>query len=171
MTDPDSNFDIDSLLPDWSRSVFLVLERNPHWSSAVAAEFRTRLVGTSAVRGADHELLAGGVTEVDFVSLTASRDVVARLGTTTVLGIIAVLSDVERDGLVLLGRLARLSRAVPPVLMLGDARHRELVPVLYEAGASSVLIDQPTDIHVAEWCRNVVQLTGRNGGRGNEQDV
>ena len=159
-------FDPASLLPDWSRLEFVVLERDTRWSSAVAAEFRA---AGNAVLTAERR--PGVFADIGFVSVPGSRQIVARLKSSSVLGIIAVLNDVERETLVLLGRLARLSQPVPPVLMLGDRHHRGLVPVLHEAGASAVLIDRPADVQVAEWCHQVVRLTGRNGGRGKAQDV
>jgi hypothetical protein len=47
---------------------------------------------------------------------------------------------------------------VKHILVIGDTRHRELLPLLFETGVSSVVLNQPTDIQVAAWCRKIAGI-------------
>ncbi len=68
-----------------------------------------------------------------------------------------------RDCLLLLGRLSRLGRDHPPVLLVIPDNVVAMMPLLLEAGAATVMVQaKVSDITIADWCRRVTASSDPN---------
>ena len=157
-----SGFDIDQILrqavPQWTQADFLFLETHPWWAPSVQAELaRTNMGKVPACRG--QAVSAVGVTtEYRCQSVSSTERIHDQIRTGSVAGIILFAEHRMRDCLLLLGRLGRLCRPHPPVLLVIPMNAVSLLPLLMESGAGSVLLQSVTDTQVAKWCRRVIGI-------------
>ncbi len=128
-------------LPDWSTTRFVVFEPTNLWTPAISAEVQERLAAT------DPQIRSTPV----FDACHAARDVIMLAEVRSTVGFVLFLTGLERECLGILGRLARLPRQ-RPILIIAESVHRDLLPVLLEAGASTVLFDVKDDVPIADWC-------------------
>ena len=131
-------------LPQWSRAEFVFLENEPWWASSVQAE----LSSTSSLSASVQP-----TKEMCCISVNSDRAVLDHLDRATPAGIIIFAGHHMRECLLLLGRLGRLCRPTPPILVVIPANAEAMIPLLLESGASSVYVERVSDIRVAGWCR------------------
>jgi len=142
----DLNEIVRSSLPQWSVAEFVFLESTPQWAPAVQAE----LIASQPQQSS---------TTIDFrcSSVTRDREVIERIQGTTPAGVILFAADRFRECLLLLGRLGRLCRPTPDVLVVIPSKIDAMTPLLLESGATTVFVGDISDIRIAEWCRRVAR--------------
>ena len=128
-------------LPDWSTRRFVVFDHSGRWTSAVSAEVAQRLAALK------HQKANATV----FEACDSARDVLLLSELRSTIGVVLFLSGLERECLGVLSRLAKQPRH-RPILIIAERRHRDLLPVLLEAGSDTVLFDIKDDIPIADWC-------------------
>lgn len=147
MSHPDTGMpDAESYVPKWTDSRFVVIDRTGRWASAISAEANS----------------SGDVDSVilTFESCTSTRDAVDFVGLKNTVGFILFLDGLERECLSFLGRLGR-SHHHSQLLAVASDKHRDLLPVIMEAGVESVLFNVCDDIPVAGWARRVAKKLQR----------
>lgn len=133
-------------LPDWSRSCFVVVEGSVFWSSSIAREISARTQTRQR----------GQLAAMDFVSVHSAQHAWREITRRPVSGIILELEGMEREAIVLLGRIVR-QQISPPICAVHSAAHFSLIPVLCESGVSTLVSRPPIDVSVADWCERVVE--------------
>ncbi len=128
-------------LPNWSTSRIVVLEKSGRWTPAIAAEVHQRLDKT-------HQ--QAGQTLV-FERCSSARDAIFLSELRNSRGLVLFLKGLERECLGVLSRLARLPLK-RPILVIAENVHRDLLPVLLEGGADTVLFNVRDDVPIADWC-------------------
>lgn len=129
-------------LPDWTERRFIVVERTGRWAPAISAEVNSHVKQGSSV--------------LTFEACLTTRDAVDFIDLKNTLAFLLFLDGQERDCLAFLGRLGRSYRH-HEILAVVTNVHRNLLPVIMEAGVQSVLTDVRDDIDVAEWCCRVAE--------------
>ncbi|MEZ6127881.1 MAG: hypothetical protein R3C59_04310 [Planctomycetaceae bacterium] len=135
----------DRYLPDWSTTQFIVLDRSRRWAAPIAAQVAANLHRRRDFSGRPPE----------FETCDSAKDVLLFCDQPSTLGVILMMTGVERDCLTLLARIARIP-ARPPVLAICSTAHAELLPLLLEAGVHTALFDVVNDVPIADWCLNWV---------------
>lgn len=131
-------------LPDWSEKRFVVLEPDVKWAPAIELEVASQLKASGQ---------SGVVANFDSTSTT--REVLMLSEAANTAGLVLLISGMERECLGLLRRLPNLTNR-PTVLVVGETKHTELIPVILESGVSSFLLDVKNDIPIAEWCCRIL---------------
>ncbi len=150
MTSIDINRILHESVPLWNQAEFVFLEPNPWWAPSV-----------QALLAGDIEAAAGGggvagsagdpSTDYRCESVSSPRAIHERVQSRPLAGVVLMVGEQVRD--CLLGRLSRLGRPTPPVLMVIPPTAVSLLPMLLESGASSVMVEGVTDLQIADWCR------------------
>ncbi len=153
MTDVDLEAIIESVIPSWNRAEFHFLEPTPMWAPSVQSELQ-RLTH-AAVQSSDSTDF-GRCSEVHCHSHPTTRSIFEQIKNERCDGVVLFGKDHMRDVLLCLGRLTRLCRKSPPVLVIIPPEALTLMPLLLESGATGVICQPVQDIQVAEWCRRVV---------------
>jgi len=135
--------DVETFLPDWSVTRFMVVDRSGRWSSAVAAQVRHKL------HDAGSRALEMGTFVFDTCATTKELASIAQQVNTA--GLVIFLDGLERECLTFLRRFLQAPRR-PAILIVADERHQELMPVLLEADVDSLLFNVVNDVPIAEWC-------------------
>ncbi len=156
---PLSDFDVNQILreavPQWTQADFLFLESQPWWAPSVQAELaRTDTAKIQPCFGRPASVV-GMTTEYRCHSVPSTGRIHDQIQTGPATGIVLLAERQMRDCLLLLGRLRRLCRPHPPVLLVIPRNAVSLMPLLMESGAGAVMVQAVTDIQVAEWCRRV----------------
>ncbi|MEQ9408131.1 MAG: hypothetical protein RIK87_10420 [Fuerstiella sp.] len=164
---------VDDYLPDWTAHRFVIIDPTARWASAISAEITQRLQHPSAVAAEPlpkHSASSDRASQITvsgqesgrrrqppmLESCRSTRDALHFCELENTVGIVLFLNGLERDSLGLLGRLARLPRQLP-LLVVAPEHHSALLPLLMEAGADGVLFDVRHDIPVADWCLRILQ--------------
>ena len=134
-------FSTEDYMPDWSTARFAVLDPSARWGPAIHREVIDRL----SSRADSSTVHSSGVA---FEACSTARDAMLVCELSHTVGLVMFASGVERDVLSLLGGLARRHRFLP-TLVVAERIHEELLPVLYEAGAHTVMFDVKDDIPIA----------------------
>lgn len=146
-------------LPQWNVAEFVFLESDPKWAPSVQAELLLQQTRhrTAAPDGrlASEARRSSSTSDFRCASVKKDRDVLERIQNATLAGVILIVADRFRECLLLLGRLGRLCRPLPSVLVVIPAALESMTPLLLESGASSVYSASVTDIRIAGWCRRV----------------
>ena len=135
---PESLPDAKRYLPDWTERRFVVVDRTGRWASAISAEANGHLDSDTAV--------------LTFQSCESAREAADFWELRNTIGFVLFLEGMERECLGFLGRLGR-SNYHREILVVATENHREILPVIMEAGVESILFDVSDDVPVAEWCR------------------
>lgn len=136
-----SDFPINEYLPDWLTVRFAVLDPTRRWANAVHREVIDRLAETRSRSN----------YELEFETCTTARDTLLVCELTNTVAAIIFADGMEKECLSVLGGLSRRHRRLL-TLIIATERHHELLPVLYEAGADTVLFDVRDDNPIAAWC-------------------
>ena len=155
---------MDAAIPDWTTVRFAFLEPSPRWAPAVQTELTRQLRSRPDIRLKE----SARSLSVRCDSHVSGRELHRTLQTDVCRGIVLVMEDQGRDILLLLGRLSRLCRPAPPVLVLIPPAARSLLPVLFESGAGSVMVRPVPDQKIAAWCLRVLQMQERPADAGAE---
>lgn len=138
-----------------SQPLVLFLEPQPDLSAAVARELASRAVHASASGlSAPANLLPGTACSAVCESVSTGQQVLRRVSSPEVIGLVLDLRAVAREALSLLRQLLACSQR-PEVLAVGDAQHLELLPLLLEAGCGAVVTQLPWDLPVADWIQRL----------------
>jgi AmiR/NasT family two-component response regulator len=154
VTDSELNDIIESIIPTWQRAEILFLEPTPRWAPSVQAEL-TRMMNMNAAEVRTD----GGGSTVNCISHTSSRAVFEQIKQGRCDSVVLIVNDQMRDVLLFLGRLTRLCRSSPPVLVVIPPEARSLMPLLLESGATGVICQPVQDTVIAQWCRRVVSAS------------
>lgn len=152
MTPNELNEIFESIIPSWQRAEFHFLEPIPMWAPSVESELVRMIQTTTAAAGARS---FGGIAEVYCHSHTDARSIFEQIKRDRCDGIILLAKDQMRDVLLCLGRLTRLCRRSPPVLVIIPPDALTLMPLLLESGATGVICEPVQDTDVARWCRQI----------------
>ncbi len=158
---------MDAAIPDWTTVRFAFLEPSSRWAPAVQTELTRQLRSRSDIRLKE----SARSLSVRCDSYESGRALHRTLQTDGCRGIVLVMEDQGRDILLLLGRLSRLCRPAPPVLVLIPPAARSLLPVLFESGAGSVMVRPVPDRKIAAWCLRVLQMQERPSDPGAVPDA
>ena len=153
MPDIDINQILRASIPQWNQACFLFLEPEPWWAPSVQAELARPDAPPIQARFGSTPSVTSNVTDFRCHSLTMTRTIHDRVRTEQVAGIVLIAGKQMRDCLLFLGRLSRLCRPHPPVLLVIPQNAVSLMPMLMESGAASVMVHPVTDIQIADWCR------------------
>ena len=155
-----SEIDLNQILSEcfapWNRAEFLFLEPRPWWAPSVQTEL-TRS-STTQVQGHFGRAMCEGGSTPEYLcqSTPTTRLIHEKVQSGPVTGIVMIVEEQMRDCLLLLGRLGRLGRAHPPVLVVVPDHFMALMPLLLESGSAAVMMQtKATDIRIADWCRRV----------------
>ena len=168
-----STVDVDQFLleavPRWTQADFLFLEPQPWWAPSVQTVLaRTAARNTPSCPGRSVPW-TDETTEYRCQSAPSTAGIYERILNSSVAGVVLMAEQRMRDCLLLLGRLSRLCRPCPPVLVIIPGNTVSLIPLLLESGAGGVLLQTVTDIQIADWCRRVTAwraLPARDGEMG-----
>lgn len=139
-----SAMDWSAWLPDWGRSVVVVLESGTELSCCLSAELHRRQ-DHCQIHG---DPCFGQIPECVSVSTVAQALRLIEHRSTHAL--VLSLESHCRESLVLLRQMLKI--AVPiPVAAVGNQIHRELRGILLEAGCSLLVTDLPADVPTADW--------------------
>ena len=136
------------LIPSWQEAEFLFLEPKPWWAPSVQAELL-----------AEDSAEAGSI-RFSCINVSSARDVYDRLLRSTPCGLVLFSDSQLRECLLLLGRIGRLCRPGPAVLMIVAQEVRTMFPLFLESGVTSVLEEPVSDLQIAAWCSRVVRAGG-----------
>jgi len=150
-----------SAVPQWNRAGFLFLEPEPWRAPSVQSELARSDTRAIQVRFGQKRSEPRFTTDYRCRSLQTTRRILDQIRTDDVSGVVLIVEQQMRDCLLFLGRLNRLCRPSPPVLMIIDPNVESLIPVLMESGASAVMTQVVSDNRIADWCRRVA-ITRRN---------
>ena len=162
MTDIDLNQILRASIPQWNQACFLFLEPAPWWAPSVQAELARPGTLPIQARFGSTPSENNNVTEYRCHSLTTTRAIYDQVRAEQVAGIVLIAGKQMRDCLLFLGRLSRLCRPYPPVLLVIPQNAVSLMPMLMESGAATVIVQTVTDIQIADWCRRAVDSNQRN---------
>ena len=140
-------------LPRWTQAEFLFLESEPWWAPSVQTELARTATTELQLRFGNAISLSGSTTDYRCHSVRTTRSIYEQVRTGRVAGVVLIVEQQMRDSLLLLGRLSRLGRPCPPVLLVIPRNTLPLMPLLLESGAAAVMVQMVTDIQVADWCR------------------
>lgn len=164
-----SDVDVDRILretiPQWNQADFVFLEPRSWWAPSVQSVLTQSDTAPPQVRFGESTQSNGPVTDYRCYSVDSTRAVHDEIQSSMLSGVVLVVGQQLRECLLLLGRLSRLCRPCPPVLVLIPRAASSLLPMLLEAGASSVMTDQVTDLQVADWCQRAANAanSGHSG--------
>lgn len=156
-TSPNSSsshaFDVNArarYLPDWRTWSFLFLASDSALAGAVAAELRGR--HSRHGKSDSFELPLQTVCR----PVVSTKVAISEIATGRVLGLILDLRSRSRESMGLLRQLLREPMR-PAVIAVGDDSHRELTGLLLEAGCTALLVAEPFDLPLADWCQRVIR--------------
>lgn len=138
-------------LPRWVTRRFVVAGISERWAPAIHREVLNQM---------DRRNVLSDCVPVFEACITA-RDALLLCELRNTTGLILFASQFERECLSILGGLVRRQQSLP-VLVICCQIHEELVPVMFEAGADTVLYDVRNDIPVGDWC---VRILCRHSGQ------
>lgn len=141
-------------LPDWRMWSFLFLASDSALAGAVAAELRGRQNRSPSRRGRCAPLVLPLQTVCRPV--VSTKVAISEIAAGRVLGLILDLRSHSRESLGLLRQLLRESLR-PAVIAVGDESHREMTGLLLEAGCTALLVAEPFDLPIADWCQRVIR--------------
>lgn len=144
---------VESAIPSWGLAKFLFCESEPWWAPSVQAEISLRLQTKTDNRD---------VPQARCESFPTTRTLFEQLKSDSCDGVVLITGDQIRDTLLFPGRLTRLCRPCPPVLVVLPREYRNVMPVLLESGASTVFCQPVSDQEIADWCIRVVLNAGRS---------
>ena len=144
---------VESAIPSWGLAKFLFCESEPWWAPSVQAEISLRLQTKT-----DNQ----DVPQARCESFPTTRTLFEQLKADSCDGVVLITGDQIRDTLLFLGRLTRLCRPSPAVLVVMPREYRNLMPVLLESGASTVFCQPVSDQEIAGWCVRVTLTAGRS---------
>jgi len=162
MSDIDLNQILRASIPQWNLASFLFLEPEPWWAPSVQAELARPNTPPIQARFSSTPSETCNVTDYRCHSLTTTRAIHDQVRTEQVTGIVLIADKQMRDCLLFLGRLNRLCRPHPTVLLVIPQNARSLMPMLMESGAASVMVQTVTDIQIADWCRRTAESNQRS---------
>lgn len=145
-------------LPDWRTWSFLFLASDSALAGAVAAELRERQCSPISGHGRTASLTLPLQTVCRPV--TSTKVAISEIAKGRVLGLILDLRSRSRESLGLLRQLLRES-VRPAVIAIGNESHRELIGLLLEAGCTTLLVAEPLDLPLADWCERVINRSRR----------
>ena len=129
-------------LPDWAAPRIVVVEREHHWTGALATEVRSRI--------------PPDITAPVFEQCTSGRDALLAAELRNTVAIVLCLSGLEKDILGMLGRLNRTTHQLP-ILAVGQQLHSDILPALTESGVQTMMTDIRDEIGMSDWCLRVLQ--------------
>lgn len=152
--DVDVNRILSECVPQWHQADFLFAEPHPWWAPSVQAILaQPKAEERGSVRGGAD----AATIECRCESVKGTRAVFDLVRMRQVTGVVLFARDQVRDCLLLLGRLSRLCRSCPPVLVVIPSEAVSLMPVLLESGATAVMREGVSDLQIADWCRRVAR--------------
>ncbi|MEO1996549.1 MAG: hypothetical protein ABGZ17_14880 [Planctomycetaceae bacterium] len=150
-------------LAQWTRADFLFLESRPWWAPSVQAELARNATTKPHARFGSPASEAGRTPEYFCHSTVTTRSIHEQIQSGSVTGVVLIVEHQLRDCLLLLGRLSRLGRDHPPVLLVIPDNVVAMMPLLLEAGAATVMVQaKVSDITIADWCRRVTASSDPN---------
>jgi hypothetical protein len=161
VTDIDCNQILRESIPQWNQACFLFLEPERWWAPSVQAELARPGTLPIQARFGSTPSKTSNVTDYRCHSLATTRAIHDQVQAGQVAGIVLITGKQMRDCLLFLGRLSRLGRPHPPVLLVIPQNAVSLMPTLMESGAASVMIQTVTDIEIADWCRRAADTNHR----------
>jgi len=161
VTDIDFNQILRESIPQWNQARFLFLEPERWWAPSVQAELARPGTLPIQARFGSTPSKTSNVTDYRCHSLATTRAIHDQVQAGQVAGIVLITGKQMRDCLLFLGRLSRLGRPHPPVLLVIPRNAVSLMPTLMESGAASVMIQTVTDIQIADWCRRAADTNHR----------
>ncbi|MBL8814643.1 MAG: hypothetical protein JNL58_01340 [Planctomyces sp.] len=137
-------------LPDWGRSVVIVLESGTELSCCLGTELHLRQKQCE-VRGESCP-----VQLPECVSVSTVARAMQLIENRSVDALVLNLESHCRESLVLMRQKLKVTVS-GPVAAVGNVSHSELRGILLEAGCSLLVTDLPADVPVANWLWKVLE--------------
>jgi len=153
----DLNQIIESVIPAWQRAEFLFMETAPQWAPAVQNELSRLIAHDAQLQIKEQAATASPISSARCESISSTRTLYQQVRQRRCDGIVLIVEDQMRDALLFLGRLTRLCKPAPPVLVVIPHQATMLMPLLLESGAASVLQKPVSDLTITDWCWRATQ--------------